>query len=292
MKIDAHHHLWDLNAVEYPWLMEKGAVRFFGDPTPIQRNYLLPEFRADASAQGFSASVHIQVGAADPWAEAQWVQSVADQNPGWPLFQVVYCDLTADDLETQLDRFQSLTSVRGVRQIIGRAPGEDAKTGTNALLEDPAFLAGLRLLAKRGLSFDLQLLPELMEQTAKVLSQAPDTPVALCHAGSPHDRSTEGLARWKWSLRSLSALPQVHCKLSGLGMFDHGWDANSVAPIVSACLSQFGADRCMFGSNFPVDSLSSTYQDLVIRYRTLVPNEDLPEVFGRSAERFYRIKRA
>lgn len=90
MKIDAHHHLWDLNAVDYPWLMEKGAVRFFGDPTPIQRDYLLPEYRADASAQGFSASVHIQVGAADPWAEAQWVQSVADRYSDWPLVQVVF----------------------------------------------------------------------------------------------------------------------------------------------------------------------------------------------------------
>ncbi len=287
MKIDAHHHLWDLNAVEYPWLMEKGAVRFFGDPTPIQRDYLLPEFRVDASAQGFSASVHIQVGAADPWAEALWVQSVADQHPDWPLAQVAFCDLTANDLEYQLDRFQSLPSVRGVRQIVGRAPGEDAKTGTNQLLQNPDFRAGLKVLGERGLSFDLQLLPELMEQTAEVLSQTPKTSVALCHAGSPHDRSAEGLSRWEEALGSLSELPHVYCKLSGLGMFDHNWSAQSVAPIVSTCLSQFGDNRCMFGSNFPVDSLSSTYKELVQRLQQLIPAAQYQSVFHDTAMRFY-----
>ncbi|WP_171102021.1 amidohydrolase [Ruegeria sp. HKCCD7255] len=289
MKIDAHHHLWDLNAVHYPWLMETGTVRFFGDPSAIQRDYLLPEFRADAQAHGINASVHIQVGAADPWAEAQWVQQVADQNPDWPLVQVSFGDLTADDLGAQLDRLQSLPSVRGVRQIIGRAPGEDAQTGTNALLSDPRFLQGLQELGARGLSFDLQLLPELMEQTAEVLAQAPQTPVALCHAGSPHDRSAHGLSYWSNALKSLSALPQVYCKLSGLGMFDHNWTADSVRPIVETCLSQFGADRCMFGSNFPVDSLSSTYSLLVENHEQLLSEDQNRHVFSETARRFYRF---
>ncbi|CAD0186316.1 putative metal-dependent hydrolase of the TIM-barrel fold protein [Ruegeria sp. THAF57] len=289
MRIDAHHHLWDLTAVTYPWLMEKGAVRFFGDPASIQRDYLLPEFRADAQAQGFTASVHVQVGAADPWAEAQWVQSVADQSPDWPLVQIAFCDLTAGDLSEQLDRLQTLPSVRGVRQIIGRAPGEDAKTGTNALLQDPRFLSGLRQLGERGLSFDLQLLPELMKQTASVLAKAPDTQIALCHAGSPHDRSATGIQKWADALTALSNLPQVYCKLSGLGMFDHNWSAESVSHIVSTCLSKFGADRCMFGSNFPVDSLSSTYEELAHRYQLLIPRENHTDVFCNSSRHFYYI---
>lgn len=289
MMIDAHHHLWDLSEVHYPWLMETGAVRFFGDPTPIQRDYLLDEFRADAAAQGFSASVHIQVGAADPWAEAAWVQSVADQAPDWPVVQVAFCDLTAPDLGHRLDRLQTLPSLRGVRQIVGRAPGEDMKSGTNALLSNPRFLAGLRELGARDLSFDLQLLPELMEQAARVLERAPETRVALCHAGSPHDRTADGIRAWSRSLRALSALPHVSCKLSGLGMFDHGWTASSVRPLVQECLAQFGPARCMFGSNFPVDSLSSSYADLVARHRSLVPPEMHDDVFGLTARRFYRL---
>lgn len=287
--IDAHHHLWDLSAVHYPWLAAKGATRFFGDPTPIQRNYLLSEFRKDAAPHGISGSVHIQVGAQDALAEAIWVQGVSDAAADWPMAQVVFCDLTAPDLARQLDQFQALSTVRGVRQIVGRAPGEDARTGTNALLDDPAFLAGLREVGARGLSFDLQLIPELMEKTAQVLAKAEETPVALCHAGSPHDRSPDGLRSWSGQLRALADLPQVVCKLSGLGMFQHNWHEADFRPIIETCLDQFGASRCMFGSNFPVDSLYSDYSTLFAAHRNLVPEPDRGDVFGATARRFYQL---
>lgn len=290
MKVDAHHHLWDLDAVHYPWLMAKGVERFFGDPTPIQRNYLIDEFRAEASAEGFDASVHIQVGAESGWAEAKWVQMIANQTQDWPIAQVVFCDLTSDDLAYQLDRFLTLPTVRGVRQIVGRAPDEDAQTGTNDLLDDPGFLEGLRESGRRGLSYDLQLIPELMSKTADVLAQAPDTKVALCHAGSPHDRSTTGLAAWSVALKSLSDLPQVTCKLSGLGMFDHEWDVGDIRPIVETVLSQFGPDRVMFGSNFPVDKLYSNYAQLAEAYQKIVPDSMHEKVFGDTAARFYGLK--
>lgn len=287
MKIDAHHHLWDLRAVHYPWLEARGVERFFGDPTPIQRAYLLEEFRRDA--RGFGASVHIQVGAQDGMAEALWIQSVADAHPDWPIVQVVAADLTAPDLSARLDAFQRLPTVGGVRQIVGRAPGEDAKSGTHALLDTPAFGEGLRELGRRGLSFDLQLIPELMERTARVLAEAPDTPVALCHAGSPHDRTPAGLATWAENLQTLSALGHVSCKLSGLGMFDHGWTQETIRPIVETVLAQFGPERTMFGSNFPVDSLYSDYESLVRAYEALIPQAEHAMVFGKTAARFYAL---
>lgn len=285
MRIDAHHHLWDLSAVHYPWLMARGVTRFFGDPTPIQRDYLLPEFRRDAA--GFDGSVHIQVGAEDGLAEARWIQSVADANPDWPMVQVAFCDLTADDLGARLDALQALPSLRGVRQIVGRAPGEDAVTGTNALLVDPRFVAGLREAGVRGLSFDLQLIPELYADMARVLEAAPDTKVALCHAGSPHDRTAAGIAAWARDLRRLANLPQVTCKLSGLGMFDHDWTTETIRPLVETCLDLFGPDRCMFGSNFPVDSLYSDYATLLAAHEEIVPEEMKPQVFGDTARAFY-----
>ena len=287
--IDAHHHLWDLNAVSYPWLEAKGVERFFGDPTPIQRDYLIEEFRDEAKAMGVTGSVHIQVGAADGMAEARWVDDLARATPDWPLVQVVFCDLTSDDLDSQLDAFGALPSVRGVRQIVGRAPGEDAQTGTNALLDDPKFLAGLQMAGARGLSFDLQLIPELMEKTARVLGQAPETAIALCHAGSPHDRSPEGLAAWSTALETLSDLPQVTGKLSGLGMFDHNWTPDRIRPIVDTLLDQFGPDRVMFGSNFPVDKLYSDYRTLVTALQGLVPRDCHGAVFQSTAARFYDL---
>ena len=222
-------------------------------------------------------------------AEARWVQAVADANPDWPLKQVVFVDLTADDLDARLDAFQELPSVVGVRQIVGRALGEDAETGTNTLLDNPAFVAGLQNAGERELSFDLQLIPELMGKTAELLARAPDTAVALCHAGSPHDRSSDGLARWTGELAALSDLPQVRCKLSGLGMFDHDWVSESFRPIVETCLDQFSPNRVMFGSNFPVDKLYSDYATLIQAFRDLVPREMHQAVFNNTAADFYSM---
>ena len=286
-RIDSHHHLWDLKDVHYPWLMEFGKPRFFGDPTPIQRDYLLAEHRAISHNNGFVASVHIQVGAEDGLAEARWVDQVAHANPEWPMVQVAFCDLTAPDRDVQLDQFQALPSVVGVRQIVGRSPDEDAKNGTNALIADPEFKAGLHSLASRGLSFDLQLIPELMKPMGKVLEQVPDLQVALCHAGSPYDRSSDGIAKWAAGLAQLSALQNVSCKLSGLGMFDHDWNAKSVRPIADVVMKQFGSDRVMFGSNFPVCSLSSSFDELMERHMAIVPEEHHKAVFHDNAARFY-----
>ena len=287
--IDAHHHLWDLQAVHYPWLMAKGVDRFFGNPTPIQRDYLIEEFQKDARCMGFVASVHIQVGAEDAWAEAKWIQDVADANPDWPMAQVVFCDLTATDLDNQLDRFQTLQTVRGVRQIIGRAPDEDMVTGTNNLLQSEAFKSGLAEVGRRGLSFDLQLLPELMEATAKVLAMVPETQIALCHAGSPHDRSEAGLTKWAKQLESLSTMRQVKCKLSGLGMFKHDWKTADFRPIIETCLDQFGATRCMFGSNFPVDSLYSDYEKLFTAHHGIIEPDLHADIFHNTAAQFYGL---
>lgn len=294
MRIDAHHHLWDLSAVSYPWLEAKGVRRFFGDPTPIQRDYLVDEFRRDAEAVGVTASIHVQAGTPFGLDEARWVQSVHD-GPGegrYPAAQVAGCDLTATDLEARLDALAELSTVRGIRQIVGRSPEEDLKTGTGSLLDDPAFENGLRAAATRGWSFDLQLLPEQMADAARLFGRVPELPVALCHAGSPHDRSPEGLRYWREQLSALSANPNLVCKLSGLGMFEPGWTTESIAPIVETVLAQFGAERCMIGSNFPVDSLTSGYADIWQAYENLLGNLDPHErsrVFHGTCRQFYSI---
>ncbi|MEM0976596.1 MAG: amidohydrolase family protein [Pseudomonadota bacterium] len=285
MRIDAHHHLWDLTAVSYPWI-EDPTPRFFGDHAPIRRNYLLPEFRADAEACGIEASVHIQVGAADPMEEALWVQSVIDAY-GWPMVQVVFCDLTAEDVADQLAAYARLPSVRGVRQIVGRSAEEDAKTGTNTLLGNPKFIEGLKRAADHNFSFDLQLTPPVMDATADVFAKVPELNAVLCHAGSPHDRSETGLEAWAKGLRALSDLPQMHCKLSGLGMFDHRWTAETVRPITDTVLKQFGLGRVMWGSNFPVCALSASYKDTFNRHWQNAAGSS--QVFGETAARFYAI---
>ena len=285
--IDAHHHLWDLNAVNYPWLMEKGKRRFFGDPTSIQRNYLIDEHIQLANELGFKGSVHIQVGAADGLEEAQWINKVVNENQSWPMVQVAFCDLSSDQRELHLDNLQKLSSVVGVRQIIGRSPAEDANNKTNELLTSDNFMQGLQSISDRGLTFDLQIIPELLKTCASVFSQFPNLQVILCHAGSPYNRTLEGIKSWANDLTHLSNLSNVSCKLSGLGMFDHNWTGSTVAPIVTTVIDQFGSKRVMFGSNFPVDSLSSSFEQLFARLSSNVDEKDFEDVFSKTAQRIY-----
>ena len=291
--VDAHHHLWDLSHCHYPWLMEKGVRRFFGDPAPIQKNYLAEDFRADIGDLPVVKSVHIQVGVTpeDAVKETAWLQATGEAH-GFPHAIVAFTDLTAPDLEDQLDTHARHDRLRGVRQIVGRSAEEDRRTGTRGLLSDPAFLDGLRTLAARDLSFDLQLTPPLMQAMADLLEQVPDLKVALCHAGSPSDFSHEGLAEWHAGLARLACLPNLICKLSGFGMFQPNWSAETLRPLVLDAIGAFGPDRIAVGSNFPVDKLASRYDEVFAAFTTIMAEftaEAREAMFAGCAERFYRI---
>ena len=79
------------------------------------------------------------------------------------------------------------------------------------------------------------------------------------------------------------------CKLSGLGMFQHDWRVEDFRPIIETCLDQFGPNRCMFGSNFPVDSLYSDYATLIGAHRAIVPDSMQAQVFRNTAADFYAL---
>ena len=291
--VDAHHHLWDLEACTYPWLMEEGVVRFFGDPEPIRKNYLVADLRADAVDYELTASVHIQVGVApgDELLESQWIDEAA-AGAGLPSALVAFCDLSSPDAERQLEAQAEIPRVRGIRHIIGRSAEEDVKTGSDALLSNPVWQRNLSLLPGYGFSFDLQLIPPQLARAAELLDQVPDLKVALCHCGSPWDQSREGLAQWRAGLSGLAKNPSVSCKISGLSMFDHNWSLDGIKPIVETCIELFGPERCMFGSNFPVDKLHKTYSEVWGAYESIAAQygeDDQRRLFGETAEAFYRL---
>jgi predicted TIM-barrel fold metal-dependent hydrolase len=294
--VDAHHHLWDLGALHYPWLMARGVRRFFGDPTPIQRDYLVGDLLADAAGLPLAKSVHVQVGVADPdvVAETRWLQRCAEAPSGRGLPQaiVAYCDLASPTALEVVAAHRASANLRGIRQILGRRDDEDQATGSDRLLDEPRFAEHLGALAALDLAFDLQLVPRQMSRVARLLERLPGLRVALCHCGSPWDRSREGLAAWRAGLQALAAVPGVHCKLSGFGMFDPAWTEASIAPLLEACIETFGARRCMFGSNYPVEKLARPYAELYAAYDRLTAGlapQDRQALFAGTAEAFYRI---
>lgn len=291
--IDAHHHLWDLGVCRYPWLEEKGVVRFFGDPAPIQRNYLADELYQDASDYRLDGSVHIQVGVAsgDEVNESKWLNAAAGTS-GLPSAIVAFCDLAAANVQQVLDQQQAIGRVRGIRHIVGRSEAEDVGTGSDLLLDNETWIANLSSLNERNLSFDLQLIPQQVDKVAAALESIPGLRVALCHCGSPWDQSVSGLQSWRTGLRRLARNPGVYCKISGLSMFNHNWSVDDLRPIVETCIEVFGADRCMFGSNFPVDKLHKTWNEIWGAYERISAScsvREQDQLFAGTASEFYRI---
>ncbi len=294
--VDAHHHLWDLGKIHYPWLMARSVTRFFGDPTPIQHNYLVGDFLDDTGDLPVTKSVHIQVGAdlPDTVTETRWLQSEAGHTQrGIPNAIVAFCDLADEDADEILDAHAEFRNLRGIRQIVGRSPDEDSKSGTGLLLDNPDSRRKLASLPSRQLSFDLQLIPTQLPAVAEILAEIPDLKVALCHCGSPHDQSAAGLAFWRKGLTRLAELPNVFCKLSGFCMFEQNWNAERVKNTALAAMDIFGTDRCMFGSNFPVEKLYVSYQELYACYLDIIDGFSASEkdaLMAGNARQFYRLE--
>lgn len=291
--IDAHHHVWAPDSrgdeIGYGWLRDIGAPKPFGDPTPIQRDYLWEEFLSETTARPV-ASVHVQTDGAlpDPVAETRFVAETAGAHR---VAIVGLADLAAPDLPRLLARHARTPGFVGIRQIVSHLPGQPSLSfAPRPLLSDPAWRAGLARVAAAGLRFDLQCYPEQMQAAAELLAAHPGMPVILDHAGSPRQGADAG---WRAGVAELAKLRQVSVKLGGWGMFDSGWTADSIAPMVAHLLSVFGPERVMFGSNYPVEKLAKPY-DTVLRDTAMAlsragAGDAMAQVFRGTAGRVYAL---
>ena len=288
--IDAHHHLWNLEVCDYPWLMVKGEERFFGDPSPIQKDYLVTDFLNESTQYRPEKSVHIQVGTSkhDSLKETQWLQQ---QSP-LPNAIIAFCDLSASNYQQQIDAQKGYLKVKGIRQIIGRHADEDNQHGSHTLLANANWRKAMLYLTEQGLSFDLQMIPPQSDEVYNALKAIPNVKIALCHGGSPWDQSPSGIASWQAGLTRLSSLPNVYCKVSGLGMFNNHWCDRDLAPLIERIVDTFGPDKTMFGSNFPVDKLYRSYDNYWDCYRSAVKqysSAEQEQMFYHTANNFYQM---
>jgi predicted TIM-barrel fold metal-dependent hydrolase len=160
------------------------------------------------------------------------------------------------------------------------------------LCADPVIRRNVGRLADYGWSFDLQVFAPQMAEAAALAESCPKVTFVLQHAGMWEDLSPEGRAAWRAGMARLARCPNVVSKLSGLGTFIHRNDAAHIAAVLEDTVAVFGAERCLFGSNFPIEKLWTSYRDLVDAYRTATARlrpEQRDAIFAATAKRVYRL---
>ena len=150
----------------------------------------------------------------------------------------------------------------------------------------------VRELEARGLVFELQVFASQMDDAAKLAMNFPGVTFVLLHAGMLEDRSPEGWALWRDGMRKLADCANVCVKLSGLGTFEHECSVKLWRPVVEETLEMFGAARCIYGSNYPIEKLWTTYDRIIAVMRECTSHLNAHErraVFHDNAQRVYRL---
>jgi len=275
---DAHHHVWDLAVRDQPWIT--GA-----DMAPIRRTFTPDDLRSAARAAGVGATVLVQT--VTVAAETPEMLALADADPlvagvvGWT-------DLTSPAVADELARLTGGPGggrLAGIRHQVQSEPDPD-------WLRRPDVIRGLRAVAAAGLAYDLVILPHQLPAATYAAAAVPGLTLVLDHAGKPRIASGD-LSGWAAAVRDLAALPNTTCKLSGLVTeAPRGTRPESFAAVADVVLGAFGADRVMFGSDWPVCLLASDYAGVLALARSLTAGLSPAEraaVFGETAARVYRL---
>jgi predicted TIM-barrel fold metal-dependent hydrolase len=278
--VDAHIHLWDpARADWYPYLAGQRELDM-GDVSGMCRLYDQPTYFSESANWNVEKFVHVAAATAPYSAdETRERQDMADAtgHPDAIVGGIVPTDPIAD-VERALDDQMRSSRFRGIRPMGGGTgvPGADV----------------LRALEERGLIFELMAHTDELETSAAALADRDGLTVVVEHAGWPRSDTPEEFALWKQGISALAALgDNVHCKLSGLAMPLHSMDAPVLRPWLEHCLDSFGVDRCLFASNFPVDAMHGTFDQLYSAYDGATADLDdqsRDKLFATNAERLYR----
>ena len=290
--IDAHHHIW--RQADQPWLNGPMVQRIFGPYDAIRRDYPIAEYLADIKDNGVIASVYVQTNwePARCVEEVAWVQSIADAQ-GFPHAITGFADLAKPDVATTLDAMQPYPRLKGIRQQLHWHENPSYRFASRPdVVASEEWRRGLKLLEPRNLLFELQVFTSQMASGAELARAFPETTFVLQHAGMLEDTSDAGRTAWRKGMRQLADCPNVLVKLSALGTFVHRATLADIQPIVSDTVTLFGAARCLWGSNFPIEKIWTDYATVAGNIRQAVahlPVGDQRQILSETAARLYRL---
>lgn len=283
--VDTHFHLHDLKnpKLKYDWLEWDAVHPYLGNIDAIKPiHYWIDDYIAEIRFANVPKAVHVQaaLGIPDPVEETKWLQAFADRT-GYPQAIIAECHLQDDDVDAVLERHMAFANVRGIRDF-----------GRGDYLVDPAWQDGFKRLAQHNLVYCLDTRLEHYPKIARLAATAPETIICVDHCGVPWERSPEYLQKWLAGMMELGRVDNVWMKISGLGMRDPHWTADSIRPYVLGAIDTFGVDKVVFGTNWPVDRMFSSYPDVINAYAEIIKDftaDEQTRMFSANAERLFRI---
>jgi L-fuconolactonase len=277
--VDAHVHFWDGARFPYRWLAEVPAIA--GAHAPAQ-------LAADAGDRMPAAMVFVEADADPARArdEVRWVEELAAQQPRIAAIVAAAAVDRGAETEAALAWLASHARVRGVRHQIQGHPEPD-------FCLRPAFVAGVRRVGERGWTFDLCVKHSQLAACTELARACPETSFVLDHAGKP-DIRRGALDPWRAHIADLARLPNVVCKLSGLvtEADPSSWTLAALRPYVDHLLACFGAQRLLFGSDWPVVNLAASYRrwlDTAIELLAPLPPSERTAIFADNARQTYGL---
>lgn len=274
MRIDAHQHFWRVERGDYRWLSKDLGV--------LYQNYLPDDLKPILDAQQIDGTVVVQ--AADTLAETYYLLSLADHYE-WILGVVGWVDMNQPEAVQQIAELAQNPKFVGVRPMIQDIPDPDWMLKPEL---DPAFQA----LIEHELCFDALVHPKHLANLHTLLKRYPKLKCVIDHGAKPaiHAQQFED---WAEAMRKLASETQAYCKLSGL-VTEAGkdWSAQQLKPYAGVLLQAFGAERLMFGSDWPVIKLAANYEEWVATVEELIGEltaQERMKIWGESAGRFYGL---
>ena len=292
--IHAHHHIWDVTRNYHPWLRDEPPIPFrYGDYRAIRRDYMPADYRRDTSRFKVVKSVYVEAewDHKDPIGETRWVHEIAARD-GLPNAIVAQAWLDREDASEVLAKQASFPLTRSVRHKPKAMARAETRRGMPGSMDCPKWRNGFAMLGRHGLHFDLQTNWWHFDAAAELARDFPGTQIIVNHTGLPSDRSAEGLAGWRAAMEQLAGEPNVALKISGIGVPGQRWTAELNGPVVRDAVRVFGADRCMFASNFPVDGLVATFDEIFGGFLAItadLPAQARAKLFHDNAARIYRV---
>ena len=242
-KIDAHHHFWNYNPVEYGWIGEDMEV--------IRRSFLPADLKVEIKRYGIDGVVSVQ--ARQTVQETEWLLQIAQEHEfirgvvGW-------APLANPKVQTVLDRLAANKHLKAVRHVI-----QDERDDRYILRED--FNAGIGVLQHYGLAYDVLIFERHLPQTIEFVDRHPNQVLVVDHLAKPRVRDGAVISPWRERMHELAKREHVYCKISGLvtEADPQRWTEEALRPYIDTVLEAFGPHRVMFGSDWPVCLLASKY---------------------------------